>query len=91
MHADRLRNSPAGLAHALRGLGAGALPPLWERLAGVRVPTTLVVGERDHKFRTIAENMAGLLQDARVVVIPATGHAVHLEAPEAVAEIIARG
>ena len=31
-HADRLRNTPAGLAAALRGLGTGVMEPLWERL-----------------------------------------------------------
>src|SRR5579862_1986943 len=29
---DRLRNTPAGLARALRGLGNAALPSLWDRL-----------------------------------------------------------
>ena len=33
VHADRLRSRPAGLARALRGLGTGALPSLWERAA----------------------------------------------------------
>ena len=32
VHADRLRNQPAGLAGALRGLGTGALGSLWDRL-----------------------------------------------------------
>ena len=36
VHADRLRNQPAGLAAALRGLGTGALPSLWDRLAEIR-------------------------------------------------------
>ena len=29
VHADRLSNTPAGLARALRGLGTGRLPSLW--------------------------------------------------------------
>ena len=37
-HADRLRNTPAGLAAALRGLGTGAMEPLWERLRGADDP-----------------------------------------------------
>ena len=49
-HAQRLRCTPAGLAAALRGLGTGALPPLWERLGELRMPVTLIVGARDHKF-----------------------------------------
>ena len=55
VHADRLRNTPAGLARALRGLGTGALPSLWERLGELTMPVTLIVGERDAKFRAIAE------------------------------------
>jgi 2-succinyl-6-hydroxy-2,4-cyclohexadiene-1-carboxylate synthase len=88
VHADRLRNPPAGLARALRGLGTGVLPSLWDRLASIAVPVVVVVGERDAKFRGIAGEMAGALPDARVVVVPSAGHAVHLEAPDAVAAAI---
>jgi 2-succinyl-6-hydroxy-2,4-cyclohexadiene-1-carboxylate synthase len=88
VHEDRLRNTPAGLARALRGLGSGALPPLWERLGELRMPVALVVGERDQKFRRIAEEMASVLTSAQVVIVPGAGHVVHLEVPEAVAELI---
>ena len=85
VHADRLRNTPFGLARALRGLGAGALPPVWERLGELRVPVTLVAGERDVKFRALAVEMSALIERAQVIVVPGVGHAVHLEAPERVA------
>jgi pimeloyl-ACP methyl ester carboxylesterase len=88
---QRLSNTPAGLAAALRGLGTGALPSLWERLGELAVPVDLVVGERDAKFQAIAEAMAAALPVARVQVVEGAGHAVHLEAPEAVAEVIAAG
>jgi 2-succinyl-6-hydroxy-2,4-cyclohexadiene-1-carboxylate synthase len=88
-HADRLRNTPEGLAAALRGLGTGAMDPLWDRLPELALPVTLVVGERDEKFRAIAEQMAARLPDARVVVIPGVGHAAHLESPETVAAHLA--
>jgi pimeloyl-ACP methyl ester carboxylesterase len=52
------------------------------------VPVVLVVGERDAKFRDVAERMAPLFGDGRVVVVPGAGHAVHLEAPAAVARSI---
>jgi 2-succinyl-6-hydroxy-2,4-cyclohexadiene-1-carboxylate synthase len=86
---DRLRNTPAGLARALRGLGTGALPSLWGRLGELRIPVTLIVGERDQKFRAIADRMAAHLGDARTLVVPGAGHAVHLEAPDLVAEAVA--
>lgn len=89
VQADRLRCTPAGLAAALRGLGTGALPSVWGRLAELRMPVTLVVGERDAKFTAIAGEMAALIGDADVVVVPGAGHAVHLEAPRRVATVIA--
>jgi 2-succinyl-6-hydroxy-2,4-cyclohexadiene-1-carboxylate synthase len=85
VHADRLRNTPAGLAAALRGLGTGALPSLWERLGELAMPVTAVVGERDQKFRELAARM-GL---GAPVVVAGVGHAAHLEAPQTVAAIIA--
>jgi 2-succinyl-6-hydroxy-2,4-cyclohexadiene-1-carboxylate synthase len=90
VNTDRLRNHPAGLARALRGLGNGALPSLWDRLAEIATPVVLVVGERDQKFRTIATEMAAGLSRADVVTVPGAGHAVHLEAPAAVARAISR-
>jgi 2-succinyl-6-hydroxy-2,4-cyclohexadiene-1-carboxylate synthase len=84
-HADRLRNRADALAAALRALGTGTMAPMWSRLGELEMPTTLVVGERDAKFRKLGERMAALLPDAELVVVPATGHAVHLEAPTLVA------
>ena len=86
--ADRLRNTTAGLAAALRGLGTGALPSLWNRLGELTVPVELIVGERDAKFRATAQRMVQALPDARLHVVPGAGHAVHLEDPWAVAGLI---
>jgi 2-succinyl-6-hydroxy-2,4-cyclohexadiene-1-carboxylate synthase len=87
--ADRRRNDPASLAAALRGLGTGTLPSLWSRLGSLEVPVTLVVGERDAKYREIAARMAEEIHGAEVVIVPGAGHAVHAEAPAAVADVIA--
>jgi 2-succinyl-6-hydroxy-2,4-cyclohexadiene-1-carboxylate synthase len=89
VYAGRLRSTPEGLAAALRGLGTGALPSLWGQLGELAMPVVLVVGERDEKFRAIGSEMAKSIVDAAVVVVPGAGHAVHLEAPDRVAEIIA--
>ena len=87
-YADRLRSTPSGLSRALRGLGAGALPPLWDRLGELAMPVTLVVGQRDEKFRAIADQMAQAIPAAEIIVVPHSGHAVHLEAPDAVACVL---
>jgi 2-succinyl-6-hydroxy-2,4-cyclohexadiene-1-carboxylate synthase len=88
IHEDRLRNTPTGLARALRGLGTSALPSLWDRLGELPMPVVLMVGERDRKFREIAEDMAAALPCAELVVVPGVGHAVHLEAPNVVAQAV---
>jgi 2-succinyl-6-hydroxy-2,4-cyclohexadiene-1-carboxylate synthase len=87
-NADRLLNRADGLAAALRGLGTGVMEPLWDRLGSLSIPVTLVVGERDEKFRGIASRMAEAVPDARVVVAAGAGHAVHLERPDEVAAAI---
>jgi 2-succinyl-6-hydroxy-2,4-cyclohexadiene-1-carboxylate synthase len=84
-HADRLRHTADGLAAALRGLGTGVMPSLWDRLGEIAMPVTLVVGERDAKFRAIAGRMAPAIRDCRVVVVDGSGHAAQLEQPEIVA------
>ena len=79
---QRLRNNPLGLANSLRGLGAGAQPPLWTELPGLHTPTLLCVGELDPKFRRISEAMAALMPAAQLTTIAAAGHNIHLENPD---------
>ena len=87
-HADRLRNDPSALATALRGLGSGTMEPLHDRLAELTIPVTLVAGERDTKYLTIAEEMAASIPRAELAVVPGAGHAAHLERPEEVAALL---
>ena len=87
-YADRLRNTPHGLAAALRGLGTGVMEPLWDRLPELDLPVTLIVGERDEKFRAIAERMRERLPRAELAIVPGAGHAAQLESPELVAAAI---
>ena len=63
---------------------------LWEELKHNKSPLLLIVGEKDKKFKTIAESMCsklGTTEDGsakhpcRMVEIPNCGHAVHIENP----------
>ena len=87
-HADRLRNAPRALAAALRGLGAGVMEPMWDRLYELDLPVTLAAGERDQKYVDIARAMAERVPGSEVVVVEGAGHAAHLEAPEVVAALL---
>lgn len=83
-HADRLRNDAAGLAAALRGLGTGTMPPLWDRLRELPMPTTVLTGECDAKFLTIGRRLAATFAHADFAAVPDAGHALPLEAPDTI-------
>lgn len=86
MLARRLENAPAALAKSLLEAGSGVQPPLWERLAGHKMPLLLVVGEKDVKFRGIAGEMQQVNPRVEVAVITGCGHNVHFENPQAFRE-----
>lgn len=74
---------PADLAASLEGFGAAACPPLWPRLADLKLPALLVAGDEDAKYRGIVERMSEGMQDAQTVTVPGAGHMAHLENPAA--------
>ena len=82
--ADQRRNQPEALAAVLRGIGAGEMEPVWERLEELTMPVSVVVGERDARFRALGDRMVGLFPDARLIVVPG-GHNLPLESPRDVA------
>jgi 2-succinyl-6-hydroxy-2,4-cyclohexadiene-1-carboxylate synthase len=89
--ADLLRNDPAALAAVLRGVGAGAMTPLWDRLGELQMPATIIAGERDGRYTAIGRRLAAALPAARLLVVPGAGHGLPREAPQAVAAAIASG
>lgn len=82
-HQRRLNQRPEGLAHSLRGMGAGRMAPLWNRLAEVDLPTLIVTGGEDERYSRLGARMATLIPGAVLARIPDAGHAVHTEQPEA--------
>lgn len=83
VRAARLRNNPAGLAGSLRGAGQGTQPYLGPFLADLRCTALFVTGSLDAKYGAYAEAMAASVPGARHLVVPAAGHNVHLERPDA--------
>ncbi len=84
----RLRNSARGLAMSLRGMGTGAMHPLLDSLSGLSMPTLVIVGEHDEKFRKIGTSMARDIPDAIYRVVPGAGHAVSWERPAACVPLV---
>ena len=83
LHAERLRNRPAGLAASLRGAGQGSMEPLHERLAGIASPTLVIAGALDPVGLQRAEAIAAGIPGARLAVVEGAGHRPDLEAPTA--------
>ena len=79
-----MRNDPRALAAVLRGMGTGAMEPLWERLRTLTMPATVLAGAEDPKFVALGERLAAALPDGELVVVPGAGHGLPREAPEAV-------
>jgi 2-succinyl-6-hydroxy-2,4-cyclohexadiene-1-carboxylate synthase len=86
--AERLSQTPAGLARSLRLSGLGNMPSYWDDLPRVTIPTSLVVGEKDPKFVAIAERMQERLPRATLTVVADAGHNVVLEKPREVLAVI---
>jgi len=81
---DQRRNRPDALAAVLRGIGSGEMKPLWDRLGELAMPVTVLVGDRDAKFRALGQRMVESLPLAELVIAPG-GHGLPLENPAAVA------
>jgi 2-succinyl-6-hydroxy-2,4-cyclohexadiene-1-carboxylate synthase len=82
LHEQRLANHAVGLAGSLRGMGTGAQPSLWGRLGELKLPTLLLCGALDGKFREINEEMHTLISPSKLVVIEGAGHTTHVEQSE---------
>ncbi|HSD78150.1 MAG TPA: alpha/beta fold hydrolase [Solirubrobacteraceae bacterium] len=82
---DVLRNDPRALADVLRGVGTGAMAPLWDRLGALRMPATVLAGARDAKYVALGERLAAALPAAALEVVPGARHGLPREAPAAVA------
>jgi 2-succinyl-6-hydroxy-2,4-cyclohexadiene-1-carboxylate synthase len=89
VRAERLRNHVAGLACSLRGMGAGAMEPLWDDLEHVDFPCTFVAGQLDHGYVASARRLAATVPNGRFEIVPRAGHAVHQERPDAFARVLA--
>lgn len=85
--ADHRRNTTAGLAAALRGLGQGAMAPVWGRLCELEMTLVALVGASDAKYRRLGERIAAAAPNGRLLIVPG-GHGLLLESPGEVARAI---
>ena len=88
VRAERMRNRVGGLAASLRGMGAGAMNPVWNALAHVDCPCTFVAGQLDHGYVASGRRLAGSVPHGRLEIVLRAGHSVHQERPESFARLL---
>lgn len=81
----RLSFQPSELAALLRTAGQGTFEPVWDRLPSLELPVLAIAGELDTTYAAHAERVASLCPRGEAALIPSTGHAPHLERPDAFA------
>ena len=89
----RAHGDPAALAGALEGMSPGRAAPVWGRTSrGGELPVLFLAGALDTKFCSLAREAAAEepLGAAEAEILPGAGHAVHLEAPVALAAALSR-
>jgi 2-succinyl-6-hydroxy-2,4-cyclohexadiene-1-carboxylate synthase len=84
----RLSQDPAGLAMLLRTAGQGVLEPVWHELVTLELPVLAIAGARDEGYGAAAQRIADVAPSGRAAIVEDAGHAVHLQRPERVAELI---
>jgi 3-oxoadipate enol-lactonase len=80
-----LRGDALAIAQVTRMLRSLHTDPLTPKLAALRAPALLLVGERDPMGPRASALLAEALPDARLQVLPGRGHWIHLEAPDELA------
>jgi pimeloyl-ACP methyl ester carboxylesterase len=73
----------SGLAHAARGMLTQRDARVIELLPNIKVPSLVVVGADDTPFLAASDYMAAKIPGAKKVVVPAAGHAVNIDQPQA--------
>jgi pimeloyl-ACP methyl ester carboxylesterase len=73
----------SGLARAARGMLTQRDAGVIESLPNIKVPALVVVGADDTPFLGASDYMAAKIPGAAKVVIPAAGHAVNIDQPQA--------
>ena len=82
----KIRGNAAGIAHVTRTLKSLFTDPLTPKLAGLRIPALLVVGEKDPMGPKASEIIRDHLSGSLLHILPGLGHWTHLEAPEKLIE-----
>jgi pimeloyl-ACP methyl ester carboxylesterase len=80
---DVTHRDASGLARAARGMLIQRDARVIESLPNIKVPSLIVVGADDTPFLAASDYMAAKIPGAQKVIVPAAGHAVNIDQPQA--------
>jgi 2-succinyl-6-hydroxy-2,4-cyclohexadiene-1-carboxylate synthase len=90
--AERTPTDPGPWARAqsriLSAFSPGVLPSSWDALASIPTPTRWFAGALDAAYADLARRAAAAMPDAEAQILPGVGHALPLEAPAAIADLL---
>jgi len=85
---SRMGNNPLLLAKSLRYMGQGAMEPLWNDLGKIAMPTLLITGENDKKYREIFKEMQKANPAFRSEALKECSHNAHFMNPKKFAKAL---
>jgi 2-succinyl-6-hydroxy-2,4-cyclohexadiene-1-carboxylate synthase len=85
---QRLLNNRLGLANSLRGAGAAEDEYMVGAASAIKAPTLFIAGALDSKYVALAKTLQRSIAGSRLEIIPNSGHATHLEQPQAFASAV---
>jgi 2-succinyl-6-hydroxy-2,4-cyclohexadiene-1-carboxylate synthase len=88
---QRQQHQPLALAKVIRDLSPGRQRPLWSKLADLPMPVLLVAGALDSKYMELLTAMQPQIPQAKLVILPQSGHNVHYEQPELFGQTVQAG
>lgn len=87
--ARKLALSSSDWSSILRTNSVSKQPNYWPRLKKLAIPTLVVAGERDEKYRNVVTRFdQETAENVESRIVPNCGHIVHREQPEALIKIV---
>jgi 2-succinyl-6-hydroxy-2,4-cyclohexadiene-1-carboxylate synthase len=87
---QRLLNNAVGLANSLRGSGAAEDSCMLDAASAIKAPVLLIAGALDPKYVELGKTLQRSIPDSRLEIIADSGHATHLEQPQAFASAVTK-
>lgn len=88
LKSSRMENNPIWMARVITDLSPGRMESLWECLPDLTIPVLMLAGMGDSKYTAILSEANQKAPKTRFVMVPESGHNIHLEQPDRLLKIL---